>query len=117
MLPTHSIAGSIAESQSCYAYGLSKGSLHQLGRMLARELAPRQISVNTIAPGRFATKMTKGITDDAARYARDAAAVPLGRWGVADDMAGIALLLASRAGAYLTGTTIPLDGGTTLQVA
>jgi len=112
-----SIAGAIAESQSCYAYGLSKGALHQLGRMLARELAPRHISVNTIAPGRFATKMTKGITDDAARYERDAAAVPLGRWGVPDDMAGIALLLASRAGAYLTGTTIPLDGGTTLHVA
>lgn len=112
-----SIAGSIAESQSCYAYGLSKGALHQLGRMLARELAPRHIAVNTIAPGRFATRMTKGITDDSARYERDAAAVPLGRWGSADDMAGIALLLASHAGAYLTGATIKLDGGTTLQIA
>ena len=112
-----SIAGSIAESQSCYAYGLSKGSLHQLGRMLAKELASRHVTVNAIAPGRFATKMTKGISDDPARYERDAAAVPLGRWGAPDDMAGIALLLASRAGAYLTGTTIPLDGGTMLQIA
>ena len=112
-----SIAGSIAESQSCYAYGLSKGALHQLGRMLARELAPRHATVNAIAPGRFATKMTKGITDDADRYERDAAAVPLGRWGSADDIAGVALLLASHAGGYLTGATIPLDGGTTLQVA
>jgi NAD(P)-dependent dehydrogenase (short-subunit alcohol dehydrogenase family) len=85
--------------------------------MLARELAPRHIAVNTIAPGRFATRMTRGITGDSARYARDAAAVPLGRWGSADDMAGIALLLASHAGAYLTGATIKLDGGTTLQVA
>ena len=112
-----SIAGSIAESQFCYAYGLSKGALHQLGRMLAKELAPRHITVNTIAPGRFATRMTKGITDDATRYERDAAAVPLGRWGSADDIAGVALLLASHAGAYLTGATIPLDGGTMLQVA
>jgi NAD(P)-dependent dehydrogenase (short-subunit alcohol dehydrogenase family) len=112
-----SIAGAIAESQSCYAYGLSKGALHQLGRMLARELARRHINVNAIAPGRFATKMTRGITEDADRYRRDAAAVPLGRWGNADDMAGVALLLASRAGAYLTGATIPLDGGTMLQVA
>lgn len=112
-----SIAGSIAESQSCYAYGLSKGALHQLGRMLAKELAPHHITVNAIAPGRFATRMTKGITDDATRYEREAAAVPLGRWGSADDMAGIALLLAAHAGAYLTGATIPLDGGTTLQVA
>ena len=112
-----SIAGSIAESQSCYAYGLSKGALHQLGRMLARELASRHITVNAIAPGRFATKMTKGITDDPARYEREAAAVPLGRWGAPDDMAGVALLLASHAGAYLTGATIPLDGGSMLQVA
>ena len=85
--------------------------------MLARELTPRHINVNAIAPGRFATRMTKGITDDAARYERDAAAVPLSRWGSSDDMAGVALLLASHAGAYLTGATIPLDGGTTLQVA
>jgi NAD(P)-dependent dehydrogenase (short-subunit alcohol dehydrogenase family) len=112
-----SIAGSLAESQSCYAYGLSKGALHQFGRMLAKELAPRHITVNTIAPGRFATRMTKGITDDAVRYARDAAAVPLGRWGAADDMAGLALLLASRAGAYITGSAMPLDGGTTLLIA
>lgn len=112
-----SVAGSIAESQSCYAYGLSKGALHQLGRMLAKELAPRHVTVNAIAPGRFATKMTKGITDDAARYTREAAAVPLGRWGSSDDIAGIALLLASRAGAYITGATVPLDGGTALHIA
>jgi len=109
-----SIAGEIAESQSCYAYGLSKGALHQLGRMLAKELAPRHIAVNAIAPGRFGTRMTKGISDDPARLARDAAAIPLGRWGRDDDAAGIALLLASRAGAYVTGATIPVDGGTSL---
>jgi len=112
-----SIAGEMAESQSCHAYGLSKGALHQLTAMLAKELAPRHVAVNAIAPGRFATRMTRGITDDPARHARDAAAVPLGRWGCDDDAAGLALLLASRAGAYLTGTVIPLDGGTRLLVA
>ena len=112
-----SIAGEMAESQSCHAYGLSKGALHQLTAMLAKELAPRHVAVNAIAPGRFATRMTRGITDDPIRYAREAAAVPLGRWGGDEDAAGVALLLASRAGAYLTGAIIPLDGGTTLVVA
>jgi NAD(P)-dependent dehydrogenase (short-subunit alcohol dehydrogenase family) len=112
-----SIAGEIAESQSCYAYGLSKGALHQLTAMFAKELAPRHVAVNAIAPGRFATRMTRGITDDPARHAREAAAVPLGRWGHADDAAGLALLRASRAGAHLTGAIIPLDGGLSLLVA
>ena len=112
-----SIAGEIAESQTCYAYGLSKGALHQLGKMLAKELGPRHITVNAIAPGRFATRMTQGITADPDRYAREAAAIPLGRWGSDDDAAGLALLLAARAGAWITGAVIPLDGGAALVTA
>ena len=112
-----SIAGENAESMRCYAYGLSKGGLHHLSRMLAKELAPRGIAVNAIAPGRFATRMTKAIAEDPERFARDAALIPLGRWGCDDDAAGVALLLASRAGAYLTGTVIPIDGGASLSVA
>ena len=112
-----SIAGEMAESMRCYAYGLSKGGLHQLSRMLARELGPRHITVNAIAPGRFATRMTRAIAGDSDRYRSELAAIPLGRWGEQDDAAGIALLLASRAGGYVTGAVIPLDGGASLVTA
>jgi NAD(P)-dependent dehydrogenase (short-subunit alcohol dehydrogenase family) len=106
-----SIAGEIAESMSTYAYGLSKGALHQLTRMLAKELASRRITVNAIAPGRFPSKMTKAVSDDRTRYDAELAHIPLHRWGRADDIAGAALFFASRAGAYATGVILPLDGG------
>lgn len=109
-----SIAGELAESMQCYAYGLSKGGLHHLSRMLAKELGPRGIAVNTIAPGRFATRMTKAIGEDEARYQRELQMIPLRRWGRDDDMAGLALLLAARGGAGLTGAVVPLDGGASL---
>ena len=63
-----SIAGEIAELMSTYAYGLSKGALHHLTRMLAKEFAARGIAVNAIAPGRFPSKMTKAVLEDHARY-------------------------------------------------
>ena len=109
-----SIAGEMAESMQCYAYGLSKGGLHHLSRMLAKELGPRGITVNAIAPGRFATRMTKAVGEDEARYQRELAMIPLGRWGRDDDIAGLALMLASRAGAGVAGAVIPLDGGAAL---
>ena len=108
-----SIAGELAESMSCYAYGLSKGGLHHLTRMLAKEAGP-EIAVNAIAPGRFLTRMTKAFADDPERYQAEAEAIPLGRWGGDDDAAGVALMLAARAGAYLSGAVIPVDGGASL---
>jgi NAD(P)-dependent dehydrogenase (short-subunit alcohol dehydrogenase family) len=92
-----------------YSYASSKAALHQLTRVLARELGPQHITVNAIAPGPFQSKMmaaTLEVAGDAI-----AAAAPLRRIGRDDDMAGIAVFLASRAGAYLTGTIIPVDGG------
>ena len=109
-----SIAGEMVESMQCYAYGLSKGGLHHLSRMLAKELGPRGIAVNAIAPGRFATRMTKAVAEDETRYNREVQMIPLRRWGREDDLAGLALLLTSRAGAGLTGAVVPLDGGASL---
>ncbi|QGZ93553.1 SDR family oxidoreductase [Terricaulis silvestris] len=109
-----SVAGEIAESMSTYAYGLSKGALHHLTRMLAKEFAARGIAVNAIAPGRFPSKMTKSVLEDRARYEAELASIPLCRWGTSDDMAGASLFLASRAAGYATGVILYLDGGVTL---
>jgi NAD(P)-dependent dehydrogenase (short-subunit alcohol dehydrogenase family) len=92
-----------------YAYSSSKAAVHHLTRVLAHQLAPRGITVNAIAPGPFESKMMAATLE---RY-REAivASCPLGRIGEADDIAGTAIYLASRAGAYLTGAVIPVDGG------
>ena len=92
-----------------YAYSASKAGLHHLTRVLARELGPRRITVNAVAPGPFESKMmaaTLKTFGDAI-----AGAAPLRRIGRPDDMAGVAIYLASRAGAYVTGAVIPVDGG------
>ena len=77
--------------------------------MLAKELGPQHITVNAVAPGPFPSKMMAATLD--AFGDAIAASAPLRRIGRDDDMAGIAVFLASRAGAYLTGTVIPVDGG------
>jgi len=92
-----------------YAYSASKAGVHHLTRVLARELGPQGVTVNAIAPGPFESKMM-------ARTLREfgeaiVAAAPLGRIGRPDDVAGAALYLAGRAGAYVTGAVIPVDGG------
>ena len=92
-----------------YAYSASKAAVHQLSRVLARELGPRHITVNAVAPGPFESKMMAATL--AAAGDAIAASAPLKRIGRPDDMAGTAIFLASRAGAYLTGAIIPVDGG------
>ena len=106
-----SVAGEIANGKGTFAYGLTKGALHHATRMLALELAAKKITVNAIAPGRFATKMTRYVTDDAPRYQAETDMIPLHRWGQQDDIAGTTVFLASRASAYITGATVPVDGG------
>jgi NAD(P)-dependent dehydrogenase (short-subunit alcohol dehydrogenase family) len=96
-----------------YAYAATKAAVHMLTRQLARQLAPEHITVNAIAPGPFESKMMAFALDDPSTRAAIERQIPLGRIGSPDDMAGTALFLASRAGAYLTGTVIPVDGGLT----
>ena len=91
-----------------YAYSASKAAVHQLTRHLAKYLAPR-VTVNAIAPGPFESKMMAATLESFGEQI--AASAPLKRIGRPDDMAGTALFLTSRAGAYLTGAIIPVDGG------
>src|SRR5580700_4208881 len=92
-----------------YAYAASKAGLHQLTRVLARELGPRHITVNAVAPGPFESKMMAATLE--ALGGEIAAASPLGRIGRPDDMAGVAVFLSGRGAAYVTGAIIPVDGG------
>jgi NAD(P)-dependent dehydrogenase (short-subunit alcohol dehydrogenase family) len=98
----------VAQSPN-YSYASSKAGLHQLTRVLARELGPQHVTVNAVAPGPFPSQMMASTLDAVGETI--AAGAPLRRLGRDDDMAGVAVFLASRAGAYLTGTIIPVDGG------
>lgn len=107
--------GSVDGLRACeaehYAYSTSKAAVHHLTRQLARRLAREHVRVNAIAPGAFESKMTAFMLQDPVLRAAAEAECPVGRIGVPDDMAGAAIYLASRAGAYLTGTIIPVGGG------
>ena len=91
-----------------FSYSASKAAVHMLTKHLSGELAPK-ILVNAIAPGLFPSRMTKVLL--AAGEEEVGSLLPLGRVGQPDDMAGIAVFLASRASAYITGAVIPVDGG------
>ena len=108
-----SIDGLRTPSVENYSYSASKAAVHMLTRHLAKRLASEQITVNAIAPGPFESKMMAWALDDPQLRKGIEDEVPLGRIGRPDDAAGLTLFLASRAGAYLTGTVIPLDGGIT----
>ncbi len=103
-----SIDGIHVPALETYSYGASKAAVHHLTRHLARRLAPT-ITVNAVAPGPFPSKMMAATLE--AFGDQIAAAAPLKRIGRADDMAGVAIFLASRAASYITGAVIPVDGG------
>ena len=106
-----SVMGSVTQSEHAYSYAASKAAVHHLTRILAAELAGRQVTINAIAPGPFPTNMTRFSIGDEAGQARSAKAVPMGRVGRAEDIAGALLFLTGRGGAYTTGAIVPVDGG------
>ena len=105
-----SIDGVSVNPQETYSYAASKAGLIHLTRRMALKLAPERIAVSAIAPGAFASTMNKDARDRGDEIAKR---IPLGRIGTPEDMAGAAIYLASRAGDYVVGSTLIVDGGVT----
>ena len=105
-----SIDGISVNPLETYSYAASKAGLIHMTKRMALRLIENNIVVNAIAPGAFASEMNKVARDHGDEVA---ARVPAGRVGVDDDMAGAAIYLASRAGDYVVGTTLTVDGGVT----
>jgi len=114
IVATASVAGIRSEPICGYGYVASKAAVINIVRQAAVELAPFNIRVNAIAPGPFLTNIGDGrlkTNPEVVKLFADM--VPMGRLAATDEIKGLALLLASPAGSYLTGTVIPIDGGTT----
>lgn len=103
-----SIDGQRLNAWETYSYQASKAALIHLTRRMAARLVRDQIHVTSIAPGAFPSDMNKAARDHGGTVAQ---AIPAKRIGVAEDMAGAAIFLASRAGDYLVGETVTVDGG------
>ncbi|KAK5010058.1 dehydrogenase with different specificitie [Cryomyces antarcticus] len=105
-----SVDGLRVPALETFAYSASKAGLHHLSRVLANYLGRRHITSNVLACGPFESKMMKATLE---KYKDEIeSGIPLGRIGSPQDVAGACLFLSSRAGAYVNGATIPLDGGT-----
>jgi NAD(P)-dependent dehydrogenase (short-subunit alcohol dehydrogenase family) len=102
-------------NQAIGLYALSKAALSQLARNLAVEWGPRNVRANAIAPGLIRTPLAEPLMADAAFMARRLQATPLRRVGEPHEVAGLAVLLAGRAGAFITGQTLVADGGTLIS--
>jgi len=107
-----SIDGVSVNPQETYSYAASKAGLIHLTRRMSLRLIEDNIAVSAIAPGAFASDMNRDARDHGAELA---ARIPAGRIGIAEDMAGAAIYLASRAGDYVVGATLVVDGGVTLS--
>ncbi|MVW84799.1 SDR family oxidoreductase [Pseudomonas sp. PB101] len=109
-----SIAG-IRGNKALGLYGLSKAALSQLARNLAVEWGPNNVRVNAISPGVIQTDFARPLTDDACVLQKRLALTPLRRVGTPEEVAAVALLLASPGGAFITGQNLVVDGGTTIS--
>jgi NAD(P)-dependent dehydrogenase (short-subunit alcohol dehydrogenase family) len=94
-----------------YSYSASKAGIHMMARHMAAHLVKDHITINSIAPGPFESKMMAYRLDDPNSRAMVEASVPRKRIGTPEDIAGTVIFLAGRAGAYTTGSVIPVDGG------
>ena len=111
VIMTGSIDGLRVPVGDNFSYSASKAGIHMLARHMAHFMNTDNITVNCIAPGPFESKMMSYMLDDPKIRAGIESSVPLRRIGRPEDVAGTALFLASRAGSYLTGAVIPVDGG------
>lgn len=101
--------------QGTYGYSASKAAVLHLGRNLAVELGPRAITVNSICPGFFPSKMSNGLLEMAGGVAELGRANPMRRLGKSEDIAGVIVYLTSRAGSHVNGAAIEIDGGALWQ--
>jgi 2-deoxy-D-gluconate 3-dehydrogenase len=102
---------SVLGNMTVPAYAAAKGGVVQLTKALSNEWAGRGVNVNAIIPGFIHTDLTEDLVHDPGEGARLLARIPAGRWGVPDDLKGIAVFLASAASNYVSGAAIPVDGG------
>ncbi|MBI1358542.1 MAG: SDR family oxidoreductase [Acidobacteria bacterium] len=93
------------------SYAATKGGIPQLAMALSNEWSGRGVTVNCIAPGYIRTDVTKALQEDPVRNPAILARIPVGRWGVPEDLKGAIVFLASPASDYVTGITVPVDGG------
>lgn len=111
---TSSVAGlgiGTIGKQGTYGYSASKAAVLHLGRNLAIELGPRHITVNSICPGFFPSKMSNGLLELSGGKDKIGKGNPMGRLGEPEDIAGVVVYLASRAGSHVNGESIAIDGG------
>jgi NAD(P)-dependent dehydrogenase (short-subunit alcohol dehydrogenase family) len=106
--------GGLKGSTVLGTYAISKAADMQMARNLAVEWGPKNVRVNCIAPGLVRTDFARALWENPATYERAVSTYPLRRIGEPDEMAGVAVLLASRAGSFITGQTIVVDGGATI---
>lgn len=96
-------------------YATSKGAILQMTRTLALEWAPYGVTVNCVMPGPFGTEMNRPLLNDPEAYKSFVSRIPLGRWGDMDEIGGLIVFLAGDTSSFITGASITIDGGWTVQ--
>jgi NAD(P)-dependent dehydrogenase (short-subunit alcohol dehydrogenase family) len=109
-----SSVGGVRGNTTLGVYGISKAADMQLARVLAAEYGPDNIRANALAPGLVRTDFARALWEDEANLKRRTATTPLRRIGEPDEIAGAAVMLGSKAGSFITGQTILIDGGVTI---